>query len=300
MSVDPRLDAEHEPLRPLPRPVARLLRRCRDRPDDRRARRHLGPAAARRGQGRLRVLRRRGPGPRPRAGRRGRLGGDRHPAQHVEPDLPDRDRSGTPPRPGRPLVRVVRLGARGGAHPHARRVRRRRPGRRRADAAVQRRLPDRPDRAPVRHRLGVRRVGHHPARPDRRPGRLHDPVHRPHRLHPRLVHAAGRDLAAAPRRRPRAGPRLPRRPHARVRGRHRRAAGRRRRDPRGGARRSTRSCSRSARSGSGPATPTTRSTGASQEATVWDDFVGFLQDHDLADAGFDTDAAWTDDYLPVD
>jgi len=37
-----------------------------------------------------------------------------------------------------------------------------------------------------------------------------------------------------------------------------------------------------------------------QEAKVWDDFVGFLQDHDLADAGFDTDAAWTDDYLPVD
>ena len=36
-----------------------------------------------------------------------------------------------------------------------------------------------------------------------------------------------------------------------------------------------------------------------QEAAVWDDFVGFLQDHDLADAGFDTDAAWTDDYLPV-
>ena len=38
----------------------------------------------------------------------------------------------TPTRPGRPLVRVVRVGARGGAHPHARRVRRRRPGRRRA------------------------------------------------------------------------------------------------------------------------------------------------------------------------
>jgi len=37
-----------------------------------------------------------------------------------------------------------------------------------------------------------------------------------------------------------------------------------------------------------------------QEAAVWDDFVGFLQDHDLADAGFDTDAAWTDDFLPVD
>ncbi|MGY4642250.1 ABC transporter substrate-binding protein [Cellulomonas sp. URHB0016] len=37
-----------------------------------------------------------------------------------------------------------------------------------------------------------------------------------------------------------------------------------------------------------------------QEAKVWNDFVGFLQEHDLADAGFDTDAAWTDDYLPVD
>ena len=56
--------------------------------------RHVRPAAARRGQGRLRVLRRRGARPRPRAGRRGRLGGDRHPAQHLQPDLPDRDRSG--------------------------------------------------------------------------------------------------------------------------------------------------------------------------------------------------------------
>ncbi|GIG21014.1 nitrate ABC transporter substrate-binding protein [Cellulomonas chitinilytica] len=37
-----------------------------------------------------------------------------------------------------------------------------------------------------------------------------------------------------------------------------------------------------------------------QEAKVWDDFVAFLQDHDLADADFDTAAAWTDDYLPVD
>lgn len=37
-----------------------------------------------------------------------------------------------------------------------------------------------------------------------------------------------------------------------------------------------------------------------QEAAVWDDFVGFLQDNGLADAGFDTDAAWTDDFLPVD
>ena len=37
-----------------------------------------------------------------------------------------------------------------------------------------------------------------------------------------------------------------------------------------------------------------------QEARVWDDFVAFLQEHDLADAGFDTDAAWTDDYLPAD
>ncbi len=37
-----------------------------------------------------------------------------------------------------------------------------------------------------------------------------------------------------------------------------------------------------------------------QQAKVWDDFVAFLQDHDLADADFDTDAAWTDDYLPVD
>ncbi|GEK22749.1 ABC transporter substrate-binding protein [Cellulomonas xylanilytica] len=37
-----------------------------------------------------------------------------------------------------------------------------------------------------------------------------------------------------------------------------------------------------------------------QQATVWDDFVGFLQENDLADPGFDTDAAWTDDFLPVD
>jgi len=35
-----------------------------------------------------------------------------------------------------------------------------------------------------------------------------------------------------------------------------------------------------------------------QKAQVWDDFVGFLTDNDLVKAGFDTDAAWTDDYLP--
>ena len=42
-------------------------------------------------------------------------------------------------------------------------------------------------------------------------GRHDDPVHRPHRLHPGLVHAADRDLAPAPRRRPGDGARLPRR-----------------------------------------------------------------------------------------
>ncbi|WP_028049138.1 ABC transporter substrate-binding protein [Cellulomonas sp. URHD0024] len=35
-----------------------------------------------------------------------------------------------------------------------------------------------------------------------------------------------------------------------------------------------------------------------QEATVWDGFVGFLQDNKLAEPTFDTDAAWTNDFLP--
>ena len=36
-----------------------------------------------------------------------------------------------------------------------------------------------------------------------------------------------------------------------------------------------------------------------QEATVWDGFVGFLQDNGLAKPTFDTDAAWTNDFLPA-
>jgi ABC-type nitrate/sulfonate/bicarbonate transport system substrate-binding protein len=36
-----------------------------------------------------------------------------------------------------------------------------------------------------------------------------------------------------------------------------------------------------------------------QEAQVWDDFVRFLQRNKLADPTFDTDAAWTDDFLPA-
>ena len=35
-----------------------------------------------------------------------------------------------------------------------------------------------------------------------------------------------------------------------------------------------------------------------QNAQVWDGFVGFLQDNDLAPDDFDVAAAWTDDYLP--
>ncbi len=35
-----------------------------------------------------------------------------------------------------------------------------------------------------------------------------------------------------------------------------------------------------------------------QDRRVWDEFVAFLVDHDLIDAGFDTDAAWTDEFLP--
>jgi len=35
-----------------------------------------------------------------------------------------------------------------------------------------------------------------------------------------------------------------------------------------------------------------------QDAKTWDGFVGFLEKHDLVATGFDTDAAWTDDYLP--
>ncbi|AEI12697.1 ABC transporter substrate-binding protein [Cellulomonas gilvus] len=35
-----------------------------------------------------------------------------------------------------------------------------------------------------------------------------------------------------------------------------------------------------------------------QDARVWTDFVAFLQDNDLADEGFDTAAAWTDEFLP--
>ncbi|WP_034622561.1 ABC transporter substrate-binding protein [Cellulomonas sp. URHE0023] len=36
-----------------------------------------------------------------------------------------------------------------------------------------------------------------------------------------------------------------------------------------------------------------------QQAQVWDDFVGFLQDNELAPSTFDTDAAWTNDFLPA-
>ncbi|SDC74391.1 ABC-type nitrate/sulfonate/bicarbonate transport system, substrate-binding protein [Sanguibacter gelidistatuariae] len=35
-----------------------------------------------------------------------------------------------------------------------------------------------------------------------------------------------------------------------------------------------------------------------QDAVVWNGFVGFLEDNDLIKPGFDTAAAWTDDYLP--
>lgn len=35
-----------------------------------------------------------------------------------------------------------------------------------------------------------------------------------------------------------------------------------------------------------------------QDAAVWDAFVGFLEDNALIEPGFDTGAAWTDDYLP--
>lgn len=35
-----------------------------------------------------------------------------------------------------------------------------------------------------------------------------------------------------------------------------------------------------------------------QRARTWDAFVGFLETEGLLEPGFDTDAAWTDDYLP--
>ncbi|MFD6448828.1 ABC transporter substrate-binding protein [Promicromonospora sp. NPDC060204] len=35
-----------------------------------------------------------------------------------------------------------------------------------------------------------------------------------------------------------------------------------------------------------------------QRAEVWDGFVGFLEEEGLTEPGFDTNAAWTDDYLP--
>lgn len=36
-----------------------------------------------------------------------------------------------------------------------------------------------------------------------------------------------------------------------------------------------------------------------QDAQVWDGFVGFLEDNGLVGAGFDTAAAWTNDFLPT-
>ena len=36
-----------------------------------------------------------------------------------------------------------------------------------------------------------------------------------------------------------------------------------------------------------------------QDAEVWDGFVSFLEDEGLTEPGFDTDAAWTDEFLPA-
>ncbi|MCV2393688.1 ABC transporter substrate-binding protein [Actinotalea sp. M2MS4P-6] len=36
-----------------------------------------------------------------------------------------------------------------------------------------------------------------------------------------------------------------------------------------------------------------------QTAATWDGFVGFLEDNSLLETGYDTDATWTNDYLPA-